>query len=108
MVLAWQQVINRRTKIPLQFSASKYFPCNAQRLLSRVSNFVEYIQEDWAQRNGQRTVRWPGECGIGYFGEVFSADFLSCRGVAETTLYSRSLLSISSTCSNILSLWIRN
>ena len=43
-----------------------------------------------------------------YFGEVLSADFAAWRGVIETTLYSRSLLSPSSTCSSILSFWIRN
>jgi hypothetical protein len=43
-----------------------------------------------------------------YFGEVLSVDFEAWRGVIETTLYSRSLLSPSSTCSNILSFWIRN
>ncbi len=39
-----------------------------------------------------------------YLGEVFSADSLFCRGVIETTRYSRSLSSKSSARSNILSL----
>src|SRR6185312_5732601 len=44
---------------------------------------------------------------VHFAGARLSADFC-CRGVIETTVYSLSFSSRSSTCSSILSLWIRN
>src|SRR5579862_3703447 len=97
--------LSKGDEVPYSTTSEVWYPC---RKKNSTLDRQPPVRSNSSSRTGKpdrratlrscRT-RWPN-----WENYCFSADFRSARGVIETTLYSRSLLSESSTCNNILSL----